>query len=111
MKTRRKKLILIGIATFTIFTIGQNGHANDSYEKCKVSSDFARAVMSGRQTGVKMSDMLEVIKSANPEIKEILEYIIIEAYQESRYSTESIKEKTITDFENSIYLECVKANK
>ena len=73
---------------------------------CASLSGYAGKVMKARQIGRLMSD---VIGSIPAEGGAIMTSIVIDAYSESRFSTENYQRKSIVNFENKWFLSCVKS--
>ena len=53
--------------------------------------------------------MAELIEAA--EGNDLLETIIISAYEVPRYGVESNKQESVEDFRNKVYLQCAKVHK
>lgn len=84
-------------------------HAEEDWRTgCKNAQDIAESIMKGRQQGVAMSKMMEV---AEGDAANILEALIIEAYDRPRYSTEKMQQRSVQGFRDDVYLECVKARR
>lgn len=79
----------------------RNPAAGDARDSCKQISDYARSAMEARQKGVVMSDLPT---EGNP----VLERIVMGAYEQGRYMTESLVERKIVDYQNDVYLKCIK---
>lgn len=76
---------------------------------CKSTAGGAKSIMTSRQRGVSMVDMMDkVVGPADPAIKEIIKAFVIDAYNKPRYDTPEVQQKEILDFENAAYLTCVK---
>lgn len=73
-------------------------------ESCDAVGLLATNVMSARQSGLPMSEMIK-IAGDNP----IAEELVVSAFKESRYSTESVQQRTIANFRDQAYLECAQA--
>ena len=90
-----------------------NSYAIDSKEMkwCSTLSHISEMIMKSRQNGVDMERMMEhntkLVNKGNPDIS----FIIIEAYEMPRFTTQRIKVQTIKDFKNKQYLACIKAAK
>ena len=69
---------------------------------CETIESTATVVMQGRQYGMKLSDVLKGVKN------DLLVAIIIEAYEEPRWSTKKMQTRAIVDFANEVMLACVK---
>ena len=78
-------------------------YAEDDF--CTQMYNMGKVVMDARQKGVPMPDM---IKTLPDDISEFLKPIVISAYEHPQYSTPQIKQKTINDFADDLYLACVK---
>ncbi len=66
--------------------------------------------MDARQNGVPMYKMIEIIDDGNlaKSTLGLMGGIIEQAYETSRYNSESFKQKAIEDFKNEIFLSCYK---
>ena len=66
--------------------------------------------MKARQEGVPMSKLMKHnSQSENPQLIKISNYLLIEAYEKPRFSGDEYKTKSIEDFRDKAYLDCVKA--
>lgn len=76
---------------------------------CKSTASAANAIMSSRQRGVAMTEMMDkVVGLAEPAIKDIVKAFVIDAYNRPRFDSSEYQQKAILDFENYAYLTCVK---
>jgi len=76
---------------------------------CKSSAGAAKVIMSSRQRGAAMTDMMDrVVRPADPAIKDIVKAFVIDAYNRPRFDTPEYQQKAILDFENHAYLTCIK---
>lgn len=79
---------------------------------CKSYANFAKTVMQKRQHGADIAEGMEVISSQkNKVLKEELQNVIILAFSQPKYSTESMQDSVISEFKNQAYLSCVKSAK
>ncbi len=77
---------------------------------CKSSAGAAKAIMSSRQRGAAMTEMMDkVVRPAEPFIKDVIKAFVIDAYSRPRFDTPEFQQKAILDFENYAYLSCLKA--
>ena len=77
---------------------------------CKSSTGAAKAIMSSRQKGVSMTEMMDkVVRPADPAIKDVARALVVDAYSRPRFDTPEFQQKSILDFENNAYLSCIKA--
>jgi hypothetical protein len=86
-----------------LLVIGSYCNAFAEPADCKDFETLARKVMDGRLSGVSMSDVMAIKGS------ESFKFIVIEAYESPKYSSEQRKKEAIDEFGNSIYLRCVKS--
>lgn len=97
-------------AISTVLLIALNAHGKDDKSStdglCTSVSTTAAEIMKARQNGVPMSKLIEIFKKDDAAI---FRRLTISAYESPRYSTESIQEKSIQDFENKAFLDCYKA--
>ena len=97
-----KKIIL----PLIFLSISSPLQANDWRALCGDISGLASQVMKSRQSGIPMSAMIQATQGDS-----MMENMIISAFETPRYSSEKVKKRTIEDFRDKIYLECIKALK
>jgi len=71
-------------------------------EQCRRYEEFAETLMQGRQAGVPMSTALGTTDN------ELLNHLVVSAYEKPRYGTENMQQREVEDFRNEVYLECIK---
>ena len=74
-------------------------------EFCESVGKFAEITMRGRQSGVPMS---QVMKYATERDNEMLQAMIMEAYNQPRYSSKEYQDRAVADFRNVWELACYK---
>ena len=119
MKISNKlKLVAISAALSVAQVISPSAAATagetDNGDFCAVVAEFARNAMIGRQNGAKLSDLINHLKNSDSEANSeaafnMAKEIAIQAFEQPRYTTKSVQQKAITDFENTYYLACLKA--
>lgn len=87
--------------------------ASADMSTCDTYSVLSRSIMSARQSGTPMKQQMDIVlkSGGSPELQGFMKNLVIAAYEEPAWSSESRKEKAITDFENGFYLSCVKSQK
>jgi len=70
---------------------------------CENVQELAFTIMKVRQSGVPMVKMYKVAKG-----EKAVEQMVIAAYDMPQFNTESIKQRTIQDFADNMFLQCVK---
>jgi hypothetical protein len=73
---------------------------------CTQIEGISGLIMEGRQSGVSMSELMKV--SVPGSINEIMDDIVIDAFEKPRSSTQSHKAKTIENFKSKWFLSCYK---
>lgn len=77
---------------------------------CQTVGNLAKEIMSARQAGLPMQGMMKAVDKAGvTKESEATKLLVIAAYERPRYSTEEVKSEVITEFQNKVFLECVKA--
>ena len=90
--------------------VGENKYSEEDWMLiCKSTAGAAKAIMTNRQRGVAMTEMMDkVVSPAEPAIKDIVKAFVIDAYNRPRYDTPEYQQKSVLDFENHAYLTCIK---
>lgn len=81
-------------------------------EICKVVGDMAESVMTQRQDGAKMSDMLRIYGeelAAVPEAVDHITKLTLLAFEQPLFSTEESKREAVIEFRNQSELTCFKS--
>lgn len=100
-----KSLVSVVLAVSLSF-VAMPAMAEDT---CSVLSDLAKTIMTKRQDGASMTDMMAIVKDRDSAAGQVTKAMIIGAYEIPAYSTDEVKQRTITDFSNQVALECYKA--
>ena len=72
-------------------------------EFCKSITDISETIMEKRQDGVKMIDMLNLVKD-NGVVKDI----VLDAYDFPKFSTDENKREMVSDFSDRWLMACIK---
>lgn len=73
---------------------------------CSGWASLARNVMDARQAGVPMRKLLDSLNEEGE--NEITTKIVMKAYDSPAFRTEGHQQREITEFENSVYSDCLK---
>ncbi|WP_139194601.1 hypothetical protein [Roseovarius tolerans] len=97
-------------------------HASDKVDSTKICETLAsmgHGIMTERQKGRPMTQItkkyteLWVGKGLSPDVEKVLQkyskQLIMQAYEQPRFSTASYQKEQVTEFENSIFLSCLKS--
>ncbi|MDQ2139586.1 hypothetical protein RBI14_15580 [Alcaligenaceae bacterium B3P038] len=77
---------------------------------CKYLEGYAKISMDANQTGIPLSDLLKLIKDNGNE-SELVNDIAMDAYDVPRYSSEKLQQESIVEYQNRIYLKCLRATR
>jgi hypothetical protein len=81
---------------------------------CKAAASMAGSIMRSRQAGLSMVKSMELVaqtSSGAPDVRKLIEHIVMEAYDTPHYSSEAIIDRAINDFRDEQFLKCLKARK
>ena len=73
-------------------------------DQCQDAGDLAEAVMTARQNGAPISQLMEIANG-----QEIIVKMVLMAYGEPRYSTDEFQSRAIEDFRNLWEVGCYQA--
>ena len=76
---------------------------------CETVSKMAEKVMSGRQHGIPMREMMRIAEESDPVIRRIMVALTIEAFDKPQYSTPRYRLEEEIQFGSAAYLSCAKA--
>ena len=111
IKEDRMKTILTVLFFILITT---PAFAEDTWKTtCEALSETAGSIMSARQAGVPLAQMMNMLTEKEPvgateKDKRYVEGLVLQAYEQPRFNTEDDKNNSINDFQNTIYLRCAK---
>ena len=72
-------------------------------EFCKSIAEISETIMQKRQEGVKMIDMLELVKG-----NKAVETIVLDAYEVPKFSVDKNKRSTVSNFSDRWLMACIK---
>lgn len=101
-----KKLLLATVLTLSATT--SQASSSPDFELCEAYSSLAETIMTSRQNGTDMSALIKIVLNQSEDTSQAALLLVKAAYKEHRYSTESIKQRTIQDFKNQAFLACYK---
>lgn len=90
-----------------------SAQTKDEVLVCDGIDELARVVMNSRQNGIPLKMMMDVFSDTEftKEQHRLFQKMLTEAYEKPRFSTESIKQETITEYGNKWYLVCLNSFK
>lgn len=103
MKTLMKILFIL-----TAF-LSSAAHSNtpitqiDIDRMCSGWAELAELIMERRQAGMPLADMLVAVGD-----NELARSLTIDAYNQTRYSSENVRERVTREFSNELHLLCLK---
>lgn len=80
---------------------------------CLEMGGIARTIMDMRQTGVPIDRSIKSIGAIKPPTEEIgatVRAMIVDAYDEPRYSTPAMQDRAVTEFANRTTVDCLKGD-
>lgn len=81
-------------------------------EYCKAVLSMSKTIMDGRQAGIPIDRSLELankITKDNEFFNKITKQLVIDAYDQPRFSTNRYKKEQLDDFAAKHYISCMKA--
>lgn len=92
-----KYLLLTALISF-----GANSEVTkEELDFCSNVGKLARTIMEKRQLSVSMSEMIEIAGDSK-----LILFIVEDAYEISRYNSETVVQNVVNDFENKYYQAC-----
>ena len=73
---------------------------------CEQIADLAKSIMTARQKGVSMVEMMGVGEDGS-----LTEVIVVDAYEEGRYRVEANQHRRVADFRDEWFMACYKSRK
>ena len=84
------------------------GHANGADEACFSLGELATTIMTGRQNGVPMAEMIRAAATADDEgAAEVARAMVMDAYNMPRWISEENKIRAAQDFGNDVTAYCL----
>ena len=77
------------------------------YDRCKVVSSFAEAIMSARQSGVTYSKLYEITVDSKDGTAPLARLMIKGAFETSKYSTKEYQDQKSKEFGNLFFNLCI----
>jgi hypothetical protein len=102
------RILPILLLSFSLFTYSQS---EDHLAMCESLKGLATVIMQNRQQEVDLSKMINLAQESEEPFKSAMMELIIIAYEEPAYSSESYQLNSVKKFSNSVYLECIKSSK
>ena len=85
---------------------GKPAEQGDWPRICATFGKVAEKIMTERQGGISRTQMIQSVRGDS-----LFEYIVVQAYKVPRISTDRMQKKSIEEFRDRIYLECVNATR
>ncbi len=100
------KIIMI---TAIVLGLSFPAFAENDMEVCASIAEAAKLAMELRQMNIPMIQVLKITEGHTGSEAELMRGIILEAYNQPRFSVDKNQKNAVTDFENKVLLECLKA--
>ncbi|HAC66507.1 MAG TPA: hypothetical protein DCP19_00675 [Pseudomonas sp.] len=101
----RAVFLVLGLAMASGAVCAQD-ISQQALTKCKGVSEVAEQIMRQRQSGVKMSDLMDKV-SQGREVNPILAGMVTGAYQKSAFSTDEYRDKAASEYRDKYYTACI----
>lgn len=104
-----KPIYLAAICAAAISPSARASTGDDSAEICNTFGEVAEAVMTARQDGALMGDVIarwQQMPGATDGAMELLRALVIDAYKVPQFGSDEVKAETIREFRNSNELFC-----
>lgn len=108
-----KKILILGLlvgmgaspVAFSNDSIDEKQHE----ENCKTMSAFAFMAMGARQNGTPLSSSIDIANGIpDKNERDIAKKIVLDAYDQTKYSSQEYKENSRVEFSNKYMLACMK---
>lgn len=103
-----RKLILAAALTLSF---GATASEKESY--CADIATLGKSIMTSYQNGVPLHSLFKLIDSSkgfSAEQKSHIKEMAKLAYEQTKYSSEKYQKEAIANFENQVFLTCIKVN-
>lgn len=103
-----KHILAILMIVISFPVMAQNNH-----EFCSITAANAEFIMTARQAGVAANDLYDRYDSIKENFEEpetamgLVQAIILDAYNESRFTSREYIERAITEFKSKAYIQCL----
>lgn len=79
-----------------------------SEETCRTAKEIAESVMSARQSGVDIVNMMDIANKTGGKLGALTKKMAIDAYSFPQFSTEEYRKKGVAEFGTRHYINCIK---
>ena len=103
-----RRFVPLFAATLLAATPAFTQPVSDADDRCMMVAMIAEGVMTARQTGVPLAEILHVVsQSPDPRWRTLA----IEAYTSPRYHTPAAQERATGDFRDALHVQCLRASR
>lgn len=100
MKKAFAALVLLG--GFSV-----SGGVFAEHESCSSLGGLAESIMTARQSAVPMQELMALLEGDDA-IPDFARTLAIDAYEQPAFHSEEARKKSIVEFQNKVYLDCIK---
>ena len=97
---------LTALTLAILMALSTTAAAEEEQASCEQIADLAKSIMTARQKGVSMVEMMGVGEDGS-----LTEVIVVDAYEEGRYRVEANQQRRIADFRDEWFMVCYKSRK
>lgn len=114
-----KKLIVVSALLISSFGVNAKIPAAERESHCKGAANLAESIMESRQrNNLTIVEEIDIINKVAKDRKDkvavntrnVMKSMAIDAYSEMPYMTEEYQQRSVKDFTNKYFLECMRLN-
>ena len=106
-QSKFKRLLASIVVTILLFISSAPAFAETPHERCAFVGSVSGKIMTLRQNGSVVTDVI-AINNQFPEMSKLLNTITMIAFDVPVFSMESNKKEAVTEFQNQMYMTCMK---
>lgn len=102
------KFLTLAAAPMLIATGAPNESSGDS-DICPIYEELAEKIMTARQYGMRISDVLSADEKESPEFTRAFRPMVFKAYESPAYSTDERRQDAIREYGQEVALSCYRS--
>lgn len=100
----------LAIGTALVAATAMPAWSAERDDMCRALSNMAEMVMTGRQQGMSVSEMLNSGHTDEGPFAAVYQETVIAAYRRPRYATASVQQREVESFRDDAYVACLDRN-
>lgn len=102
------KRLIIALALLISPTVLHAEEAAQSIDECAHLGNLAKKIMTTRQNGVPLSEVMKAMRETMPNTMEAVKPFVLMAYETIQFSAPDARATAIKSFRNAVELQCYK---